>query len=248
MPAYMRYIALAIVAMMSAATAQATDSRAPCTEDVMVDFDASGSMAGNLVQGIFSDRTRIGEVREALAAVLPKAAKLRNIGLITYGPGPYAQCNVQLNFSPLPDASHRILNAVEAIVPAGKTPIVKAVQQAIDVLDYKNKPGVVVLLTDGEETCGGAPCDLGKKIKTEGDITIHVVGYQLTGYRWTGAQSYLEVKCLSEETGGLYITTRNRQDLIDAFEKTLTCPIVSAIDANQTVPISKMSNDRSKID
>ncbi len=148
----MRYIALAIGAMMSAATAQATDSRAPCTEDVMVVFDASGSMAGNLVQGIFSDRTRIGEVREALAAVLPKAAKLRNIGLITYGPGPYAQCNVQLNFSPLPDASHRILNAVEAIVPAGKTPIVKAVQQAIDVLDYKNKPGVVVLLTDGEET------------------------------------------------------------------------------------------------
>ena len=248
MPTYTRHLALAFVALMGAAAAQAADSRAPCTEDVMVIFDASGSMAGNLVQGIFSDRTRIGEVREALAAVLPEAAKLRNIGLITYGPGPYAQCNVQLEFSPLPDASQRILSTVEAIVPAGKTPIVKSVRQAIEVLDFKNKPGVVVLLTDGEETCGGSPCDLGKKIKTEGDITIHVIGYQLTGYRWTGAQSYLEVKCLSEETGGLYITAKSRQDLIDAFEKTLTCPMMSAIDARQTILVSKRPNDGSKVD
>lgn len=248
MPGYTHYFALALFALQGAVAAQAADNPAPCTEDVMVVFDASGSMAGNVVQGIFSDRTRIGEVREALAVVLPKAARLRNIGLITYGPGPYAQCNVQLDFSPVPDASQRVLSAVEAIVPAGKTPIVKAVRQAIDVLDYKKKPGVVVLLTDGEETCGGAPCDLGKKIKTEGDVTIHVIGYQLTGYRWTGAQSYLEVKCLSEETGGLYITARNRQDLIDAFEKTLTCPMMSAIEARRPISISRMSSDGSKIE
>jgi Ca-activated chloride channel homolog len=47
-------------------------------------------------------------------------------------------------------------------------------------------------------------------------------------FRWTGAQSFLDVKCLAEETGGLYITAENRQDL-EAFEKTLGCPIMSSV-------------------
>jgi len=29
-----------------------------------------------------------------------------------------------------------------------------AVQQAAEVLDYKYKPGVIVVVTNGEETCG----------------------------------------------------------------------------------------------
>ena len=94
----------------------------------------------------------------------------------------------------------------------------------------KSKPGVVVLLTDGEETCGGAPCELGKCSRRR-PLTVHVIGYQLTGFRWTGAQSFLDAKCLAEETGGLYITAENRQDLIEAFEKTLGCPMMSAIPA-----------------
>ncbi len=53
----------------------------------MIVFDASGSMAGNTVQGLFSDKARIDEVRKALAEVLPGATRFRKIGLITYGPG-----------------------------------------------------------------------------------------------------------------------------------------------------------------
>ena len=43
------------------------------------------------------------------------------------------------------------------------------------------------------------------------------------------SQSFLDVKCLAEETGGLYITAENRQDLVEAFEKTLGCPMMSAV-------------------
>ena len=69
------------------------------------------------------------------------------------------------------------------------------------------------MLTDGEETCGGAPCELGKSLKATatGQLTVHVIGYQLRGFSWTGAQSILDVKCLAEETGGLYITAENRR-------------------------------------
>jgi Ca-activated chloride channel homolog len=224
-------VAVLLVSLLAgqAAAQTADETRIPCTEDAMIVFDASGSMAGNMVQGLFSDITRIDEVRKALAEVLPGVTKLRKVGLITYGPGPWGQCNVDLDFPPMPHAAERILSMVNAINPAGKTPLVEAVKQAAEVLDYRTEKGVIVLLTDGEETCGGAPCDLGKLLKANGrELTVHVIGYQLRGFSWTGAQSILDVKCLAEETGGLYITAQNREDLAKAFEKTLGCPMMSA--------------------
>ncbi len=199
----------------------------------MIVFDASGSMAGNTVQGLFSDKTRIDEVRKALGEVLPGVTRFRKVGLITFGPGPYGQCNVDLAFPPIPNAAERIMSAVNALNPAGKTPLVAAVKQAAEVLDYRTEKGVVVLVTDGEETCGGAPCEFGKFLKANSrDLTVHVIGYQLTGFSWTGAESILDVKCLAEETGGLFITAKNRDDLVKAFEKTLGCPMMSAAGAS----------------
>jgi Ca-activated chloride channel family protein len=227
---YLCSAALAFIALLAgAAAAQAADETLPpCTEDAMIVFDASGSMAGNMVQGLFSAVTRIDEVRKALGQVLPGATKFRKVGLITYGPGPYAQCNVQLDFPPMPNAAERIMSVVNAINPAGKTPLVEGVKQATEVLDYQ---GVVVLLTDGEETCGGAPCALGQLLRRHDHLTVHVIGYQLRGFSWTGAQSFLDVKCLAEETGGLYITAQNRKDLVEAFQKTLGCPMMSSVGA-----------------
>src|ERR1044071_1502527 len=91
-------LAAALLALLAGpADAQTTDGTPiPCTEDAIIVFDASGSMAGNTVQGLFSDITRIDEVRKALAQVLPGITKYRKVGLITYGPGPYAHCNVEL--------------------------------------------------------------------------------------------------------------------------------------------------------
>lgn len=232
-PPVLRRIALAAALLAGPGPASAEEEpRVPCTEDAMIVFDASGSMAGNTVQGLFSDITRIDEVRRALAQVLPNAAKHRKIGLITYGPGPYAQCNVTLEFPPMPNAAEPIMSVVNAINPAGKTPLVAGVMRAAEVLDFRREQGVVVLLTDGEETCGGAPCELGKLLRAKSRrLTVHVIGYQLRAFRWTGAQSFLDAKCLAEETGGLYITAENRQDLVEAFEKTLGCPMMSALGA-----------------
>jgi len=213
-----------------ASAQEAVEPRVPCTEDAMIVFDASGSMAGNMVQGLFSAVTRIDEVRKALAQVLPNAARFRKIGLITYGPGPYQQCNVKLDFPPMRNAAEPIMSTVNAINPAGKTPLVAGVQQAAEVLDYRREKGVVVLLTDGEETCGGAPCALGKLLRENArDLTVHVIGFQLRAFSWTGAQGIHDTKCLAEGTGGLYITAQNRQDLIEAFEKTLGCPMMSEV-------------------
>jgi Ca-activated chloride channel family protein len=221
-------IALAALAIVTPAAAQDRDLP-PCTEDAMIIFDASGSMAGNMNQGIATTLPRINEVRKALARVLPVATRFRKVGLITYGPGPYRQCNVELNLRPMSNAAQRIMHAVNALNPAGKTPLTEAVEQAADVLDVKRKPGVVILLTDGEETCGGAPCTLGKTLQAESPmLTVHIIGFQMKNFLWTGEQSILDVKCLAEETGGLYVTAENQAELVEAFERTLGCPMMSA--------------------
>ena len=203
----------------------------PCTQDAMLVFDASGSMAGNVTQGIGKTIPRINEVRAALTRVLPNITRFRRVGLITYGPGPYQQCNVQLALKPMPDAAGLILQEVNTINPAGKTPLTAAVEHAAEVLDYRNKPGLIVVLTDGEETCGGAPCDLGKRLRADAaQLTIHIIGFRLKDYTWTGEQSILDAKCLAERNGGLYITADAEEDLVEALEKTLGCPMLSELE------------------
>ncbi len=65
--------AIALIALLAgpASAEEPGEERPLCTEDAMIVFDASGSMAGNMVQGLFSAVTRIDEVRKALGQVLP---------------------------------------------------------------------------------------------------------------------------------------------------------------------------------
>lgn len=233
------FIALACFVTGTLSASSAEEKRpAPCTEDAMIVFDASGSMSGNQTLGIPNSRARIDEVRAALAQVLPNATQHRRVGLITYGPGPYNQCNVKLEFKPMPDAANPIMSAVNGLVPAGKTPLTSAVEQAAEVLNYRDKPGVIVVVTDGEETCGRSPCTLGKQLHLLGDqLTVHVIAFRYEGYSWTGGNPVGDLMCLADENHGLYTKANSEEDLVEALEKTLDCPMIS-----QAAPLEPLSD------
>ena len=224
-----RFAAVAfVVSLVGSGPVSAAAEVPPCIADAMIVFDASGSMSGNLNQGIATLKPRIDEVRAALAEVLPFATRFRRVGLITYGPGPDRQCNVKLDLKPTANAADIIMHEVNAVTPAGKTPLTRAVAEAADVLDYRTKPGVIVVVTDGEETCNASPCDLGKQLRDDAaQLTVHIIGFRLRDYSWTGEHSILAAKCLAEENNGLYITAENKDDLVAALKTTLVCPLVS---------------------
>lgn len=224
-------MALAGFAVLGVTPSRAEDAKpAPCTEDAMLVFDASGSMSGPVLSGNGGTVSRIDWARSALAKVLPSATKYHRIGLLTYGPGPYNQCNVELKLKPTPNAAQIIIDDVNALVPAGHTPLTAGVKQAADVLDYTVKPGIIVVLTDGEETCGGSPCEIGKALHALAKrLTVHVIAYRPGTLSWTGEQSIGEAKCLAEQTGGLYLTAKTEDDLVQALEKTLDCPMTSEL-------------------
>lgn len=168
---------------------------------------------------------RMDRVRLALTRLVPEAARVRRLGLIVYGPGKnFNSCdNVEIKLRPLPDAAHEILQIAERLRPAGRTPLSRSVERAIDVLKEGPRPAEIVVLTDGEDTCGGDPCLLARRLNTEvADITIHVVGFRLPSSSET-----IGARCLADKTGGKFVTAETTAELTQALSQTLLCPEVA---------------------
>jgi Ca-activated chloride channel family protein len=118
---------------------------------------------------------------------LPSITRFRRVGLPAYGSDSWNQCTIHPALKPEPNAADRIMAAVDALHPAGRMPLTEAEAQAADALDFRTKPDVIVILTDGEETCGGMPCDLSEKLHAEADqLTIHVISLRVKNYTWIG--------------------------------------------------------------
>ncbi|HRN83466.1 MAG TPA: VWA domain-containing protein [Hyphomicrobium sp.] len=218
-------LAVALGALALLAGSAFADAGEQCRDDAMLVLDSSGSMAGTDMSSLTPHVTK---VREALAAVVPEVAPRRNLGLLVYGPGKDARCeNIDLKLPPAPNSAETILGEVNRVVPFGETPLTAAVRDAAEVLEFREKPSVVVLLTDGEETCGGDPCQLARQLKAEArQLTIHVVSFKVAGaHTWLVPEK--RSACMAEETGGLALTAETRDELIQALQKTLGCPLFS---------------------
>jgi len=210
-----------------------TIAQPSCTSDAIIVFDGSASMA-ETSQGS-DDASKIVLAREAMHRSLPEIALFRRLGLVTYGPGadPETCNNASLLFPPVADAAPLITGAVNGLEPDGNTPLTDAVRTAADALGYTERPGVVVLVTDGRETCGGSPCALGAELADKGAaLTVHVIGFQLQqdhkGHPlFRPDNSIHSADCLAEKTGGLVVSTETVDELVKALNDTLACPVVS---------------------
>lgn len=227
---------VAAIALSAGSPSRAEDRFIGCNKDAMLVFDASGSMASMGYNGLAVPR--IFEAQEALREILPQITPFRRLGLVVYGPGPADSCsNVHLRLQPTPDAAGQILAEIENLQPEGDTPLTRAVGKAAEVLSHRDRPGVVVLVTDGRETCGGAPCALAEQLVRESaDLTVHVIGFRVRGESYDPASfgdggyekgGYTQARCLAEQTGGLYLSAESTDELVDALQQTLGCALLS---------------------
>jgi Ca-activated chloride channel family protein len=214
-------LALALTTAFSQPATAAEDDLNACQSDAMIVFDASGSMGT-------SDYTlklpRIARLKQAMARVIPEVAPVRRLGLIVYGEGAYNDCSsIALRMRPTSDAAQPMLRIIEAVNPRGRTPLTQSVRQAAEVLDFTRREAVVVLVTDGEETCGQDPCKTAAALKRAGPhLTVHVIGY-----RDEQQQGFFTARCMADETGGQYVSASTEDELVKALRKTLGCPFVT---------------------
>ncbi|MGB0661003.1 MAG: vWA domain-containing protein [Mangrovicoccus sp.] len=208
-----------------------------CTDDAMIVFDGSGSMSEMGFNQL--DEPRIFEARRALRQVMPRVEKFRQIGLITYGPSRGDICEgVELRFTPRKDAAWPVITTIDGLQPEGETPLTEAVRQAAEVLTARAANGVVVLVTDGKETCDGAPCQLAAHLAADWPgLRVHVIGFKVRGDRFDwdaqGVNDYTDAqspaRCLAEATGGEYVSAETVEQLIAALQVTLGCPLFGAL-------------------
>lgn len=219
-----------------AATAQ------DCTRDAMLVFDGSASMAELGFDQTAA--TRIEDARAALRRAMPQIAPVRRVGLLTYGPGPEGSCDgINLKFPPKADAAEPIIQAIDLMDPIGLTPLTDAVREAAEVLNYRTTPAIIVLVTDGNETCGGRPCALGAELgATAANLTVHVIGFRVIAdpFAWDSPEAGIYkdgssiARCISDQTGGMYVATDTVDELADALRQTLGCALIG----KQNTPVS----------
>ena len=184
------------------------------TNDVMFVIDASNSMWGRI-----DGETKFDIARRLLTETAADLSENVRIGLVAYG----HQHNRQLGrcddiglLQALGDSdTNDLRGALSDLVPKGQTPITEALRQSANWLDPKDgSPSTLVLLTDGQETCGGDPCELaGLLAKDNTALTIHTIGYDLD------AEDRKSLQCIAENGRGEFFDATDAASLSAALTR-----------------------------
>jgi Ca-activated chloride channel homolog len=176
---------------------------------MIIILDASGSM----VQKIKGKRSKIEIAKEVVGTLVRNLDPNIEVGFMVYGHRAKGDCSdIELMVPPIGSNADLILSQLNKIQPKGRTPICASVEKAAEELRYTEDKASVVVVTDGEETCGGDPCALGKKLKEKGiDFKAHIVGFGLENGEGAG------LKCLADATGGLFVEARSAESLTAAL-------------------------------
>ncbi|MFC1644490.1 VWA domain-containing protein [Patescibacteria group bacterium] len=175
-------------------------------------FDASGSMAAQAQGG-----TRMSVAKNAVAKYVSKLGENVDLSVLAYGhkgnntqAGKAESCSgIEEVYTFGPVNGGIVKSRVNSLNPNGWTPLASSLQKAGDILIQKSKSGEkmhVLLLSDGEETCGGNPVNVASQLKAKG-IVIDVIGLNVTGATKT------QLNSISVSGGGSYFSVEGSSDL-----------------------------------
>ncbi|MEI4263299.1 VWA domain-containing protein [Roseovarius sp. D0-M9] len=201
-------IAMALAGGLACAVPGTATADETADENVMIVFDGSNSMWGQI-----DGTAKIEIARGVMENLLGDWTDSRQVGLMAYGHRNRGDCSdIETLVTPGPDTRGRILERIGAITPTGKTPLTSAVEEAATSLSYTDTPATVILISDGLESCERDLCALAETLEARGiGFTAHVVGFGL------GDADASALSCIAERTGGRYISADNADELGDAL-------------------------------
>lgn len=181
---------------------------ASAADKAVLVLDGSGSMWQEV-----GGSTKIEIAREVIGDLMLDWSGKVELGLAAYGHREKGNCSDIETLKPIgPVDPGAVARIVGAISPKGKTPLTAAVRQAADELRYEEDRATVILVSDGEETCGGDPCAVASELEAAGiDFTVHVVGFDLTD------EETANLQCIADNTGGQFFEAGNAEELHQAM-------------------------------
>lgn len=168
------------------------------TTRVLIIMDASRSMGENL------DRTsKMQAARDVVNYIADSLNDMPNIqvGLRVYGhqsPQPANDCEdskLEIGFKTKNAAG--IKARTQAIRPQGVTPIAYSIEESIADFgpDAKNYRNILILVSDGFESCGKNPCEVVQRMRKQGILTkSYVIGIGID------ALEFSDFACMGEFT------------------------------------------------
>jgi hypothetical protein len=142
------------------------------------------------------------------------------VALRAYGHTEPHSCETELLVAP-GDGSHsqarEVVSGIQAINLA-RTPLAASLEAVLDDLEgYEDVPRLVVMLTDGEETCDGDVAAAVDKLIEEGiDVRLNIVGFHIDEI---GLQA--EFERFAARGGGEYFDSHDGDELVAGLAQAL---------------------------
>lgn len=201
-------------------------------EIVIFMLDVSGSMGENDKNG----KIKVEIARKKIMNLIEiREYRDKKIGLVTFG----GECNT-LRCKTVPDYKNQTrvikqLNSFNCSTPNGSTPLAYAIREVTQILSQQNltpaakavrqlnkfnkKPRVIpiiILFTDGFETCNGDPVKEVREAKESGiDFITYIIGYSVN----TNEREFQQLPVLARVGGGRYISADTEEELENKFNE-----------------------------
>lgn len=180
-------------------------------------LDSSGSMAEPAGDG----RSKIKDAKAALNAVIGDLPDQASVGLRVFGATVFSRddrgacSDTQAVVPPATGDRTALRSAVNRYKPYGETPIPAALRAAAKDLGSAGRRSIV-LVSDGESTCGD-PCATAAAVVRDGiDLRIDVVGLDVAG------KSRTQLQCIAKNGHGTYYDAHDAGDLDHALGSSAT--------------------------
>lgn len=198
--------------------------------DVAIILDTSGSMLQDL-----NGQSRAEVAKDALGRLVTETLPAgTTVSLRTFGDTP-GSCETNLVVPPGPLDPATMNAAIQAVpvVNEVRTPIGASLEAVLQDLTAEPGPKIVVIVTDGEETCDGDPAAAIAALAASGiDVRVNIVGFALDD-----AALKAQFAEWAQLGNGRYIDAGNQQEL-DAAVVEAVRPTFTVLDATGAVVAS----------
>ena len=176
-------------------------------------LDVSGSMEDEVEGG---GETRLEAAKVALSQVLRQAATdgSQEYALTTFGERDGCSVDVPIAFTSDPQ---RVVSYASGLAPNGGTPLAEALLRGERLaLDTASSDDILlVLLSDGQESCDGDPVAVAQQIRERGQvrlISVNAIGFGVE----PGSDEDQQIQAIAQAGGGDYFRASDTEDLAAA--------------------------------
>lgn len=168
---------------------------------LLIVLDVSGSMSETI-----DGQVKIDIAKDVLIDLLDSMPSNVQVGVRIFG----LNCRTELLTAVGPVQRAQLRQDILEIEPRGATPIALALQETGNDLLQITDPQLLLLISDGIETCGGDPVQAARDLLGLGyDLKFHVVGFDIAR-NIPAREQLLEI---ASTTSGLYFDANNSDEL-----------------------------------